>query len=345
MKLRDIASRVDGKLSGDGETEISGVAAVTDAHEGEITFLLGRSFERWLPACRASAIIVGPDIDPGLIEGKNAVIVANPALAQITVAELFEPLFQPKKGVDPAACVAPSAVVSDEASVFPYVYIDEGARISKDAVIHPFCFIGRDASVGEATILHPNVVVYPRTVIGSRVVIHSGSVLGSDGFGYVWDGKRHRKIPQLGILEIEDDVEIGANTCVDRASLHKTVIKRGTRIDNLVQVAHNVTIGEDSVLAAQVGIAGSTSLGRNVVLGGQAGVADHVTIGDGVMAAGGAGITKSVKSNSRIGGNPHMAQRDWLRMQSYLKRLPDLFERMRKMEAKLHPEADHDRDR
>ena len=345
MKLKEIVSRIDGKLSGDGETEIRGIASVTDAKDGEITFLANRSFERWLPVCRASAIIVGPDLESGSLSGRNVVVVANPALAQITVAELFEASIHPKKGIDPSARVASSAVVSEEASIFPYVCIEEGARIAKDAVIYPFCFIGRDAVVGEATILYPNVTVYPGTNIGRRVRVHSGTVLGGDGFGYVWDGERHRRIPQLGTLEIEDDVEIGANTCIDRASLQKTIIKKGTKIDNLVQIAHSVTIGENSILVSQVGIAGSTSLGRNVVLGGKAGVADHVTIGDNVMAAGGTGITKSVKSNSRIGGNPHMAQRDWLRMQSYLKRLPDLFERMGKIEAKLFPEAKDDRDR
>ncbi len=199
--------------------------------------------------------------------------------------------------------------------------------------------------VGEGTILYPNVTVYDGTVIGKRVRVHSGAVLGSDGFGYVWDGERHRKIPQLGMLEIEDDVEIGANTCIDRASLHKTVIKKGAKIDNLVQIAHNVTIGENASWSLKWALPEAHSVGKNVILAGKVGVADHVAIGDNVRAAGGTGITKSVKSNSRIGGNPHMAQRDWLRMQSHLKRLPDLFERMRKIEEKLFPEADHDRDR
>ena len=241
--------------------------------------------------------------------------------------------------------VAASAIVSSEAAIFAFVYIDEGAVVEKDAMIYPFCFIGRDVVVGEGTILHPSVTVYDGTVIGKRVRVHSGAVLGGDGFGYVWDGERHRKIPQLGMLEIEDDVEIGANTCVDRASLHKTVIKKGVKIDNLVQIAHNVAIGENSVLAAQVGIAGSSTLGRNVVLGGKVGVADHVAIGDNVRAAGGGGITKNVKSNSVVGGNPHMAHRDWLKLQAHLRRLPELFERMRKIEEKLSSEDDHDRDR
>jgi UDP-3-O-[3-hydroxymyristoyl] glucosamine N-acyltransferase len=335
MKLKDSTATIGGRLSGNGETDISGVAAITEAQNGDITFLLSRSFERHLSACRASALIVGADIDQKLLAGKNTIVVANPALAQIKVAELFETPVHAEKGINQNAHVAASAIVSDEAAIFPFVYIDEGAVVEKDAVIYPFCFIGQDVSVGEGTILHPNVTVYGRTVIGKRVRIHSGAVLGGDGFGYVRDGERRRKIPQLGMLEIEDDVEIGANTCIDRASLHKTVIKKGVKIDNLVQIAHNVTIGENTVMAAQVGIAGSSTLGRNVELGGKVGIGDHIAIGDNVMAAGGAGITKNVKSDSIVGGNPHMAHRDWLKLQARLRRLPELFERMRKIEEKL----------
>lgn len=345
MKLKDIAAAIDGRLSGNGETDISGVAAIGEAQAGDIAFLFSQSYEKYLPSCRASAVVVGAEVAEDLLAGKDFIVVKDPALAQARVGALFERPVQARKGVDPRSHVAPSAVVSEEAAVFPYVYISDGAIVEKDVVIFPFCFLGRDVRVGEGTILHPHVSVYERTIIGKRVRVHSGAVLGCDGFGYVWDGKGHSKIPQLGLLEIEDDVEIGANSCIDRASLHKTVIGRGTKIDNLVQVAHNVTIGENSILVAQVGIAGSTSLGKNVILAGKVGVADHVAIGDNVRAAGGAGITKSVKSNSTVGGNPHMAQRDWLRMQSYLRRLPDLFEKMRRIEAKLLPKADHDRDR
>ena len=304
MKLKSIAAGIDGELSGDGEVEISGLSGIGEAREGDITFLLTRSFEKYLPTCRASAVIVGRDIAGEQLEGKNVVTVANPALAQIRVAEMFQPPFCPRKGIDPGAFVSASAVVSGEAAIFPFVYVDEGAIIEKDAVIHPFCFIGREVVMGEGTILYPNVTVYDRTVIGKRVRVHSGAVLGSDGFGYVWDGKRHTKIPQLGMLEMEDDVEIGANTCIDRASLHKTVIKQGAKIDNLVQIAHNVTIGENTIVVSQVGIAGSTSVGRNVVLAGKVGVADHVTIGDNVMAAGGTGITKECQEQFGNRGQP-----------------------------------------
>ncbi len=344
MKLTEIAARIEGKLSGNGETEIRGMAAIGEAQEGDITFLSNRSFVGLLPGCRASAFIVGRDVDRALLTGRNVIVTANPDLAQARAAELFEVLRTFDPGISSTAHVSGTAVISGEASILPYVYIDDGAVVERNVVIYPFCFVGRNVVVGEDTVIHPNVSIYDRTVIGKRVIVHSGAVLGSDGFGYVWDGHRHKKKPQLGVLEIEDDVEIGANTCIDRGALHRTVVRRGTKIDNLVQIAHNVSVGENSVVMAQVGIAGSTSLGKNVILAGKVGVADHVAIGDNVMAAGGSGITKSVKDNSIVGGNPHMAHRDWLRMQSYLKRLPDLFERMRNMEAKLLSEGEHDRD-
>jgi UDP-3-O-[3-hydroxymyristoyl] glucosamine N-acyltransferase len=345
MKLTEIAARIEGKLSGNGETEIRGIAALKEAQVGDITFLLSRSFEKFLPGCRASAYIVGQEADQAMLAGRNVIAVANPDLAQALTAELFEVPRTVEKGVSASAYVSPRAAVSDEASILPYVYIDDNAVVEANVVIYPFCFVGRDVFVGEDTVVYPNVSIYNGTVIGRRVIIHAGAVLGKDGFGYVWDGRRHKKKPQLGMLEIEDDVEIGANTCIDRATLQKTVVARGTKIDNLVQISHNVSVGENSVMAAQVGIAGSTSLGKNVVFGGKVGVADHVAVGDNVMAAGGTGITKSVKSNSIVAGNPHLAHRDWLKMQSYLRRLPDLFERVRKMEAKLSSEGEDDRDR
>ncbi|MGD0229382.1 MAG: UDP-3-O-(3-hydroxymyristoyl)glucosamine N-acyltransferase [Syntrophorhabdales bacterium] len=336
IKLKEIASRIEGGLSGDGEACIAGIAGVKEAREGDITFILGRAFEKYVPLSRASAFIVGRDVAEGLLVGKNYVTVGNPALAYVEAASLFETAYSPPKGVSPGAYVAEGAVVSPEAAVFPCVYVDEGAVIGKNAVIHPFCFIGRDVIIGDDTVIHPNVTVYGRTVIGKRVVIHAGVVLGADGFGYIWDGQRHRKIPQLGMLEVGDDVEIGANTCIDRASLDRTVIGQGTRIDNLVQIGHNVTIGEHSIIVSQVGIAGSTTVGRNVVLGGKVGVRDHVTIGDNVQAAGGTGITKDVKERSVIAGTPHMPHREWLRLQGYLKRLPELFERIGRIEETLH---------
>ena len=335
MKLKEIASRIGGRVEGDGEADIKGVAGVKEAREGDIAFLLNRSFEKHVPASGAGAIVAGPAADEKLLAGRNCVIVENPALSYVEVARLFEPHRRFPKGESNNANISPDALVSPEAAIFPYVYVGAGAVIEKNAVIHPFCFVGRDARIGEETILYPNVSVYDRTIVGKRVIVHAGSVLGADGFGYVWDGQKHRKIPQLGMLEIGDDVEIGANTCIDRASLDRTAIMQGTKIDNLVQIGHNVIVGEHSIIVSQVGVAGSATLGKNVVLGGKAGVRDHVVIGDNVRAAGGTGITKNVKEGAVISGTPHMAHRDWLRLQGYLKKLPELFERIDTLEEAL----------
>jgi UDP-3-O-[3-hydroxymyristoyl] glucosamine N-acyltransferase len=336
MKLKEIASRIGGDIEGDGEADIKGIAGLKEAREGDVAFLLNRGFEKYLPASRATAVIAGAGADKTTLKGRNYVIVENPALAYVEVAGLFEAVQGFAKGVSGSSCVSAGAVVSPEAAIFPYVYVETGAVIGKNAVVHPFCFIGRDVRIGEDTVIYPNVSIYGGTTIGKRVIIHAGVVLGADGFSYVWDGQRHRKIPQIGVLEIEDDVEIGANTCIDRASMDKTVVRQGTKIDNLVQIGHNVAIGEHSIIVSQVGIAGSVTVGKNVILGGKVGVRDHVVIGDNVKAAGGTGITKDVKEHAVISGTPHMPHRDWLRLQGYLKKLPDLFERIRKIEETLH---------
>jgi UDP-3-O-[3-hydroxymyristoyl] glucosamine N-acyltransferase len=247
-----------------------------------------------------------------------------------------------EKGISPSAFVSETSQISSDAVIYPYAYIGKESTIGEGAVIYPFVHIGDGVTIGKETVIYPHAVIYDKVIIGKNVIIHSGTVLGSDGFGYIWDGERHVKIPQIGIVEIEDDVEIGANVTIDRASLGKTLIKKGTKIDNLVQIAHNVSIGENSIIVSQVGIAGSSTIGNNVVLAGQVGVRDHVVIGNNVKAAGGTGITKSVPENSLISGNPHMPHREWLRFQGHLKNLPKLNKRIKNIEKKLQMEADND---
>jgi UDP-3-O-[3-hydroxymyristoyl] glucosamine N-acyltransferase len=342
ISLQEIAEKIQGKLIGNGLTTISGIKSIEEANEGDITFLIQKSFKKYLKHSKASAIIVGEDIEPGEMDGKNGIISKNPALAYVRVAEMFLPKMSHEKGASPAAFIAANAEIAGDATIYPLAYIGEKAVIGKNATIFPFAHIGNGVTVGEETVIFPHVVVYDRTIIGKRVIVHGGAVLGSDGFGYIWDGQKHAKIPQVGVLEIEDDVEIGANVAIDRASLGKTVIKRGTKIDNLVQIGHNVSIGENSIIISQVGIAGSVSIGKNVILAGQVGVRDHVVIGDNVKAAGGTGITKDVPANSLISGTPHMPHRDWLKLQSYIKNLPKLYDKMKRVEKKLQMEADND---
>ncbi len=341
-RLQEIADKVRGSVVGDGQAFISNIASIHEAGPGEITFLARDSLAKRLGDCRASAVIVGKELalDQDLLKVirdkiQNVIIVANPALAYAEVAEMFDAPKQREPGISPMTYIAEEAQVSSDAAIMPFVHIGKGSIIERRVTVYPFTYIGENVRIGEGTLIYSNVSLYDGVTIGKRVIVHAGSVLGSDGFGYTWDGSRHRKIAQLGSLVVEDDVEIGANTAIDRGSLGKTFIGRGTKIDNLVQVAHNVSIGENSIIVAQVGIAGSSSLGRNVILAGQAGVRDHVTIGDNVKAGGGSGITKDVPSGSSIMGTPHMPHREWLRLQGYLKRLPDLFRRMDEIQKKL----------
>jgi len=344
ITLREIAEQVGGTLLGEEGLPVSGVASIEQAREGEIAVLTNPAYRKLLKECKASAIVVGEGLEIGDLKGRNLIVVKDAPRAYLGIARLFDKQRERAKGVHPMAVVSHGASIADGVSVSAYACIEEGAVLDRDVTIYPFVYVGSNARIGEGSTIYPHVTIYAGTVLGKRVTVHAGTVLGADGFGYMWDGKSHAKIPQLGILEIGDDVEIGANTAIDRASLGKTSIGRGVRIDNLVQIAHNVSVGENSIIVSQVGIAGSATVGRNVILAGQAGVRDHVTIGDNVKAGGGTGITGNIPENSLIMGYPHMPHREWAKLQSYLKRLPRLFTAMKRIEKKLHLEDENGRD-
>jgi UDP-3-O-[3-hydroxymyristoyl] glucosamine N-acyltransferase len=338
VPLKRIVDAVSGSLTGNGDTPIFRIAAIREAQDGDITFLTDTRYRKYLKESQASAVIVGEDVTAEGWGPKNVVTVKNPALAYIAVAELLSQKKKEAPGISPLACTDENASISEEAAILPYSYVGSGTKIGRGTVVHPFCYVGNDVTIGDDCILYPNVTLYQGVKVGNRVIIHSGTVIGSDGFGYVWDGQKHAKIPQIGIVEIQDEVEIGANVAIDRASLASTFIGKGTKIDNLVQVAHNVTIGEHSVIIAQVAIGGSAKIGRNVVLAGQVAVRDHVVVGDFVKAGGQTGISEDVPPGSLIFGTPHMPHKQWMRLHGYWKRLPSLFERMKQVEDKLQPE-------
>lgn len=343
IRLEELAEKVGGRLLGKGDTPITGVAPITEAKKGQISFVLRQEYQQYIAQTKASAVIVGENVPLSDRKDLGFVVVSKPDLAYAVVAGLFSKKHQKGTGkTSGLAFVDKDARISRRASIAPYAYISRGATIGPAVIIDAFVYIGEDVKIGAGTRIFPNVSIYDGVKIGKNVVIHSGAVIGSDGFGYVWDGNRHVKIPQLGSVEIEDDVEIGANVTIDRASLGTTRIGKGTKIDNLVQVAHNVTIGENSIIVAQVGIAGSATIGKNVVLAGQAGVRDHVIIGDNVKAGGQTGITKDVPPNSLIMGTPHQPFKEWAKLQGYLKMLPLLFTRMKKVEKELHLEGGND---
>ncbi len=331
-RLKELAQWVDGIVVGDGETEISGVAAIEDARMGEIAFIASPKYLPKLKETNASAIIVSKEVTQA---DKPLLCVSNPHLAFVKILTLFFDKPYEPKGVDSHTWISPTARLGRDLTLHPFVYVGDRCSIGDRVTLHPGVYVGEDSTIGEDSILYPNVSIYPWTILGKRVVLHSGVVVGSDGFGYVKEGKKNVKIPQVGRVEIEDDVELGANTTVDRAALGKTIIRRGTKIDNLVQVAHSVVIGEDSILCAQVGISGSTKIGSNVTLAGQVGVVDHVEIGDNVIVGAQAGVTHNLPGNQGYVGSPALPHREFLRSNAVFPKLPEMRKTLIDMEKRL----------
>jgi len=338
-RLKELAEWVGGTVVGDGETEISGVAAIEEARAGEITFIADPKYLVHLDKTNASAVIVSKEVTQA---DKALLYVAHPKLAFAKILALFSQKPYQPKGIDSHSWISPTAHLGKDLTVYPFVYIGDGCSIGDRVTLYPGVYIGEDSSVGEDSILYPRVSVYSRTTIGKRVILHSGVVVGSDGFGYEKEGRRNVKIPQIGRVEIEDDVEIGANTTIDRATLGKTIIRRGVKIDNLVMVAHNVVIGEDSILVAQVGISGSSKIGNNVILAGQVGVVGHIEIGDNAVVGAQAGVTNDLPGNRGYVGSPALPHREYLRAITTFPKLPemrktllDLEKRIAKMEEAL----------
>ncbi len=332
MKLSELAEILNARLSGSADPEIDGVAGIEEAREGQITFLSGPKYLKDLEASHASAAIVPPDT-PAL--SLPVLTVKNPKLAFARLLEIFYvPAYRPS-GVSDKAAIGNAVTIGNECSIHAFAVVADHARIGNRVTLYPGSFIGEGSSIDDDSIIYPNVSIGHRISVGKRVIIHSGSVIGSDGFGFVTDGGRHHKIPQVGGVVIEDDVEIGGNCTIDRATLGNTVIKTGTKLDNQVHVAHNVSIGEHCLLAGQSGIAGSSMLGNYVVLGGQAGVSDHTSVGDRVMAGGKAVITRDVEPGQVIAGFNAMPLRDWLKVQVILPRLPELKKLITQLETQV----------
>ena len=336
--LAELAQHVGGAVVGDGQVIIEKVAPIDEAGAGAITFLANPRYRRYLSGCRASAVIVGVGGAQGLPlrNGIGYLEAADPYLAFAKILKFFELSPRFSETVSDHAHVDPTADLGPAVTIFPQAYVSRGAKIGRRTVLYPGVFLGAGSQVGEDCVLYPNVVVREGCRLGNRVVLHAGVVIGSDGFGYAGRGEGRVKIPQIGVVVVEDDVEIGANTTVDRATLGRTVIGRGAKIDNLVQIAHNVLIGENSVIAAQAGIAGSTRIGRNVTLAGQVGVVNHVEIGDGATIGPQSGVAKQVAPGAVLSsGLPASPHQEWLRVMTLLPQLPKLWQAVRGLEKKL----------
>jgi len=335
ITLAELAALTGGLLeNGSPDFSVSGVAAVTEATAAQVTFF-GNA--RYLPALKqsqAAAAFVPLDfseqIAPALIK------VPNPSLAFAQALEKFAPppiAYPP--GIHPTAVIGPDVTLGEAVSIQPYAVIERGVAIGAGSVIGAHVFIGQESTLGPACHIHPHVTIRERTLIGSRVIIHSGAVLGSDGFGYEFSAGRHVKIPQTGSVQIDDDVEIGANVTIDRARFGRTWIQEGTKIDNLVQIAHNVVIGRHSIIVSQTGISGSSKLGQYVTLAGQVGLSGHIEIGDRAVVGAQSGVSKNIPAGEIWFGYPAAPMREYKERLAYLNRLDKLNARVRKLEQVL----------
>ena len=320
--LAELAARVGGEVTGDGTVRVDGVAPLHEAGDSHLSFFANRKYRKDFEASRAAAVVVEPEAD--VPPGRTVLRVKNAYLAFAKISTIFHPPRESLPQVMPLACVGPGAEIGARTILFPGVHVADGARVGDDCV------------------LYHNVVVRERCALGSRVVVQPGAVIGSDGFGFAFDpvgeggrGPRHYTVPQIGIVVVEDDVEIGANTCIDRATLGVTRIGRGARIDNLVQIAHNVEIGPLTILVSQVGIAGSTRLGMGVVAAGQVGIVGHLEIGDGAKIGAQSGVAHDLEAGATVSGSPARPHTQWLRTSAALDRLPDLLKEVRELRREV----------
>ncbi|MCZ6677273.1 MAG: UDP-3-O-(3-hydroxymyristoyl)glucosamine N-acyltransferase [Candidatus Poribacteria bacterium] len=341
-KLKEICEFIDGELFGDGEIEIIGVSGIKEAREHEITFVANSKYIREIAHTQAAAIIVGPDIT---YAGKPLIRVASPYFAFVKVLEIFA--WRKRKteyGIHETAIIGQNVQIGEMVSIQAHTYIADNVQIGDGVTISPFVYIGDDTKIGDEVLIYPHVTIREEVEIGDRVIVHCGAIIGSDGFGFATVSDRHHKIPQIGTVILEEDVEIGANTTVDRATMTNgaTIIKRGTKIDNLVQIAHNVVIGEDCTITAQAGIAGSSELKDRVTVAGQSGIVGHITIGEDSVVLAKSGVTKDIPAGSYVSGFPAEPHTHELRLQASLRKMPAMLnefarlqQRVATLEAKL----------
>ena len=334
ITARDIAEIVGGKLSGNPDEIIAGVAGIKEAQPGDLTFVGSPKYFSALKSTRASVIILASNAK---VESDRTLIRVDDPMAAFVkaVQRIVPPPICFKPGVHPSAAISPTATLGKDVSIQPFVVIDDGAMIGARTVIGAGSYVGHESQVGADCIIYPRVTMRERTKLGDRVVLHGGVVLGADGFGYEFTGGKHEKIPQVGSVEIGDDVEIGANTTIDRARFGKTRIGKGTKIDNLVQIGHNCVIGEHCIICGLVGMAGSTIIGDHVTIAGQVGIAGHLTIGDKSIIMAQAGVTKDVPPGSFMLGAPAVPHTKFKRVNAATQRLPELVEKLRELEQQL----------
>ncbi|HEY3308157.1 MAG TPA: UDP-3-O-(3-hydroxymyristoyl)glucosamine N-acyltransferase [Desulfuromonadaceae bacterium] len=330
--LRELADFLGGTVQGDENYQVNGLAPLETAGPDKITFLANPKYAPKVAETRAGAVLMAPGNETF---GRNIIEVSDPYLSFAKLLTLFYVQPHPVLGVMPEAILGSNISLGDSVSIYPGAIVGNNVTIGDRCVIHPGAVIYNDVTIGNNTLIHANAVIRERCRIGSRCVIQPGAVIGSDGFGYAPDGRGYYPIPQIGIVVLEDEVEIGANTCIDRAAIETTLVKRGTKLDNLVQVAHNCQIGENCMIVSQVGISGSTKIGNHVTLAGQVGVAGHLTIGDNVLVGAQSGVPGTLPPNAGYSGTPALPHKEWLKSMAVIPRLPELKKTVTALEKRI----------
>ena len=316
---------IGGRVEGDENARVNSFAKIEEGRPGAISFLSNTKYTHYIYDTQSSVVLIDENVELEHEVKATLIRVKNAYEAVARLLQAYESMKPKKKGIDPLAFIASSATLSDDCYVGAFAYIGEGAKIGKNCQIYPHAVVGDNVSVGDDCIIYPNAVVYHDCRLGQRVTMHAGSVVGADGFGFAPTAEGYDKIPQIGIVTIEDDVEIGANTCIDRSTMGSTYVRKGVKLDNLVQIAHNTDIGANTVMSAQVGVAGSTKIGEWCMFGGQVGIAGHITIGNRVNLGAQSGVPSSLKDNQTLIGSPAMDTHGFFKSQVIYQRLPQMY--------------------
>ena len=330
-----IASVIGGKVEGDNNAKVHTFAKIEEGIEGAISFLSNPKYTHYIYETKSSIVIINEDLELEKEVGTTLIRVKNAYESIAKLLQIYEASKPKKSGVSDKAYISPSAKIGENCYIAPFAYIGENVAIGDNCQIYPNAVVCDGVKTGNNCTLYPNATIYQGCVIGNNVTIHAGSVIGADGFGFAPNADGYDKIPQIGIVTIEDDVEIGANTCIDRSTMGSTIIHKGVKLDNLVQVAHNVEIGENTVMSAQVGIAGSTKVGSWCMFGGQVGLAGHITIGDKTFLGAQSGVPGSLKGGEELIGTPPMNPRSYFKSQAIFRRLPDMYKELNSLEKEI----------
>lgn len=332
---KQIADFINGKVEGDANAAVNTFAKIEEGVPGALSFLSNPKYTHYVYSTKSSIVLVNNDVVLEEPVHTTLIRVENAYECIAKLLQLYQASMPVKKGIDPLAFVSPTAKVGEDCYVGAFAYIGDNAVLGNGTQVFPHAYIGDNVKVGAKCLIKPNVTVYHGCVIGDSVTIHAGSVIGADGFGFAPNSDGYDKIPQIGIVTIEDNVEIGANTCVDRSTMGSTIVRKGVKLDNLVQVAHNVEIGENTVMSAQVGIAGSTKIGAWCMFGGQVGIAGHSTIGDKTFLGAQSGVPGNIKGNETLIGTPPMEPKAYFKSQAIFRRLPELYKQVASLQKQL----------